>query len=172
MLRLVLILLCLLLMPCLPAAHAQPPRASSGNRAVVAKKTTPALVDRSDRPDSYAGRQLMVGSGGGFTGFSTTYYLLDDGRLFSRRSQDTTYRFLGKQTVANTKRAFAAVEITGRIKKVRFDNPGNTYKFVRWKKGKQQYNVTWGAPGITVPATYRKFYDSFMNMISASARLK
>lgn len=134
---------------------------------MVMKKTAHAPT-----PTSYTGRQLVVGSGGGFTGFSTTYYLLDNGQLFGRRSQDTVYRVLGKLTTANTKRAFAAVETTGRIKKIRFDNPGNTYKFVGWKRGKQRYNVTWGAPGAAVPAAYPAFYNSFMKMIPATARLK
>ena len=147
-------------------AHAQAPQATD-KAPVTVRKTANALT-----PDRYTGRQLMVGSGGGFTGFSTTYYLLDNGRLFGRRSRDTAYRFLGKQSMTNTKRAFATVETTCRIKKTRFDKPGNTYKFVRWKQGKQQYNVTWGATDATVPALYPKFYTSFMNMIPATARLK
>lgn len=114
----------------------------------------------------------MVGSGGGFTGFSTTYCLLDNGRLFSRSSRDTAYRFLGQQTTANTKRAFAMVETTGRIRKVRFDNPGNTYKFVEWQRGKQHYRVTWGAVGVTVPAAYPPFYNWFMTMIPAPTPLR
>jgi hypothetical protein len=113
----------------------------------------------------------MVGSGGGFTGSSTTYYLLDNGRLYIQRSLDTTYRYLGKQSVASTKRAFTTVETKCRIKKTRFDKPGNTYRFVRWKKGKQQYSVTWGAVGASVPASYTSFYKAFMKMIPATARL-
>jgi len=161
-----LILCCLLATLRLSPADAQPPRAVGRAVLVVVKKTAHVT------PASYTGRQLMVGSGGGFTGFSTTYYLLDNGQLFGRHSRDTTYRFISKQTTANTKRAFATVETTCRIKKVRFDKPGNTYKFVRWKRGKQQYNVTWGATGTTVPAAFPKFYTSFMAMIPAAARLK
>lgn len=162
-----LILCCLLATLRLSPADAQPPRAVGSAVLVVVKKTAHAVT-----PASYTGRQLMVGSGGGFTGFSTTYYLLDNGQLFGRHSRDTTYRFISKQTTANTKRAFATVETTCRIKKVRFDKPGNIYKFVRWKRGKQQYNVTWGATGATVPAAFPKFYTSFMAMIPAAARLK
>ena len=167
--QLFLILVCLLETLCVFPANAQPPRTAADSIPVVVKKTARAIS-----PASYAGRQLIVGSGGGFTGFSTTYYLLDNGQLFGRRSRDTVYRFIGKQTSANTKRAFATVETKCRIKKVRFDNPnpGNTYKFVGWKRGKQQYNVTWGAMGAAVPSAYSKFYDSFMKMIPAASRLK
>lgn len=167
MLRLYLLIGCLSATSHLLPTHAQPPRAAVDNEPVVTKQTT-----HVDWPASYKGRQLMVGSGGGFTGFSTTYCLLDNGQLFGRLGRDTTYQFLGKQSTAGTKRAFATVETRCRIKKVRFDSPGNTYKFVRWKKGKQQYNVTWGAVGATVPAVYPKFYTSFMSMIPAASRLK
>ncbi|GAB3641757.1 FAD-binding oxidoreductase [Spirosoma arcticum] len=160
------VLPCLLAMSCVLPADAQSPQAITKDVPVVMTKTAYAPT-----PASYTGRQLMVGNGGGFTGFSTMYYLLDNGQLFSRRSQDTVYRALGKLTAADTKRAFATVETTGRIKKLRFNKPGNTYKFVGWKWGKQQYTVTWGAPGATVPATYSTFYDSFMSIIPTATRL-
>lgn len=139
----------------------------SDNAPVVVRKTAKAVS-----PATYTGRQILVGHGGGMTGFSTTYYLLENGQLFAKRSRDTSFTTIGKQTSANTKRAFATVEKTCKIKTTRFDNPGNTYRFVRWRKGKQEYRVTWGEPGTTVPANYSKFYNSFMAMIPASLRLK
>lgn len=139
---------------------------STGDVLKARQKTTKALT-----PATYKGRQVAVGSGGGFAGFSTTYYLLDNGQLFGRRSQDTAFTLIGKQTSTNTKRVFATVEDKCKVKTTRFDNPGNVYKFVQWRKGKQDYKVAWGAPGTTVPVNYPKFYESFMAMIPASARL-
>ncbi|QJW92200.1 hypothetical protein HNV11_03055 [Spirosoma taeanense] len=114
----------------------------------------------------------MVGSGGGATGFSTTYFLLDDGRLFGKRSRDTVFTSIGRQKATDTKRLFMTAETRCRIKTTRFDNPGNLYKFVQWQKGKQAYKVTWGDPGKSVPTSYPAFYNSFMALIPASARLK
>jgi hypothetical protein len=153
----------------LNSAFAQPKSTDStvNNVPVVIRKTASA-----NTPATYTGRQIMVGSGGGFTGFSTTYYLLDNGQLFGRRSRDTTFTPLGKQTAANTKRVFRAAETTCKIKTTKFNSPGNMYKFVRWRKGKQEYNVVWGEPGKAVPASYPKFYNSFMAMIPATSRLK
>ncbi|MDB5240514.1 MAG: hypothetical protein JWP57_1139 [Spirosoma sp.] len=131
----------------------------------MAKKTA------SITPATYQGRQIIAGSGGGFTGFSTTYYLLDNRQLFGKRSRDTLFTPLGKQTAATTKRLFYLVEKTGSIKTTRFNNPGNMYKFVGWQKGKQTYQVTWGAAGTTVPAMYPKIYDSFMVLIPTTSRL-
>lgn len=161
------VLLCLLMTSFMLTADAQSRQVISKDVPVIMTKTAHAPT-----PASYTGRQLLVGNGGGFTGFSTMYYLLDNGQLFSRRSQDTIYRVLGKLTPTDTKRAFATVETTGRIKKVSFNKPGNTYRFVGWKKGKQQYTVTWGAPSATVPTTYSTFYDSFMNIILAATQPK
>jgi len=139
---------------------------STGTVPVTVRKTSATKT-----PATYSGRQIIVGTGGGFTGESTTYYLLENGRLFGKRGQDSGFRFIGQQTAANTKRVFTALENACKIKSTRFDNPGNTYTFVGWKKGRQTYKVTWGAPDTTVPGAYPRFYTSFMAMIPASSRL-
>ena len=152
-------------------APAQPPKAAADSVPAIVKKTGPARPVPTNLPDMYTGRQIRVGSGGGFTGFVMTYYLLDNGQLYSRQSPDTTYHFLGNQSTASTKRLFAAVETKCRIKNTRFNKPGNMYKFVQWKKGKRDYRVTWGATDATAPAVYARFYHSFMNMVPTSTRL-
>ena len=116
-------------------------------------------------PLTYKGRQIAVGSGGGFTGRSTTYYLFENGNLFVKRSTDTSFSLIGVQTKTNTNRVFSTLENTCNIKTTRFDQPGNTYRFVRWKKGTQEYRVVWGDSQLKPPANYPKFYDSFMAML-------
>ncbi len=133
-------------------------------------KTTVSAASTS--PKTYVGRIIAVTSGGGFTGRSTSYYLQDDGRLYGKRSSDVTYSLLAKQTADNTKRVFWSLEDRCLIKTTKFDNPGNTYKAVGWRKGKEQYSVTWGSPKDSVPANYEQFYSSFMATIPASMRLK
>ncbi len=140
---------------------------TAGNKVPVVQQTAIAGT-----PITYTGRQVIVGSGGGFTGFSTTYYLLDNGQLFGRRNRDTTFTFLGKQTTANTKRVFSIAEGKCKIKTAKFDHPGNRYTFIQWRKGKQENKITWGASGTAVPANYKQFYDSFMAMIPSMSKLK
>jgi hypothetical protein len=147
-------------------AQGQDIRAAGDKMPVVSKSVT------AGTPATYTGRQIAVGSGGGVTGYSTAYYLLDNGKLFGKRSRDTIFTFIGQQTAANTKRVFSVAEVKCKIKTTKFDNPGNLYKFVRWRKAKQEFIVTWGAVGKTVPANYPKFYDSFMAMIPAVSKLK
>ncbi|GAB4035903.1 FAD-binding oxidoreductase [Spirosoma gilvum] len=140
---------------------------AAGDQMPQVRKTASAVT-----PANYKGRQIIVGSGGGFTGASSAYYLLENGKLYGRRTRDTTYTFIGQQTTANTKRVFTIAEGNCKIKTTKFDQPGNTYKFVQWRKGKVSHKVTWGAIDKKVPTSYPKFYDSFMAMIPASLRLK
>jgi len=139
-------------------------------KTVKTVKTTVSKASTS--PKTYTGRVIAITSGGGFTGRSSSYYLQDDGRLYGKRSTEVTYALLAKQTLDNTKRVFWSLEDRCQIKKTTFDFPGNTYKAVGWRKGKEQYSVTWGSPTDSVPANYEKFYSSFMATIPASMRLK
>ena len=164
--RLFLILIAFVLVSTWLFVQAKGILATASNEATV-RKTVPGST-----PDTYQGRQIMVGNGGGFTGFRTTYYLLENGKLFGRRSRDTTFTLIRQQTTTTTKRMLNRVETTCKIKKTKFNNPGNRYKFVGWRKGKLEYAVTWGAAEETVPASYPKFYDAFMAMIPTSSRLK
>ncbi|WP_026260523.1 hypothetical protein [Spirosoma luteum] len=132
---------------------------------------TQTSCSRAATPAHYTGNQLMLGSGGGVTGFATTYYLLANGKLFSRSSRDTVFTFIGRQTRANTKRVFEMAEQDCAIKTTNFNHPGNTYKFAQWKKGEESYRVTWGDISETVPASYPRLYTSFMTMLPISETL-
>lgn len=142
-------------------------------KAVKKTKAVKTTVSKtSTSPKTYAGRVIAVTSGGGFTGRSTSYYWQDDGRLYGKRSNEATYVLLARQTPDNTKRVFWSLEDQCQIKTTKFDFPGNTYKAVAWRKGKEQYSVTWGSPKDSIPANYEKFYSSFMATIPAARRLK
>ena len=119
-------------------------------------------------PDVYKGRVLTVGSGGGVVGTETAYYLLDDGRLFSKTSKAAIYTFMGNQTAENTKRVFWSVEDRCNIKKTAFDKPGNIYRFIQWHKGAEKHKVTWMPGDKALPANYEKVYTGFMGMLPKS----
>jgi hypothetical protein len=131
-------------------------------------KTTQKTVNIT--PATHRGRLVAVGNGGGITGKTTTYYLLDTGELFRKSPADADFVRIGKQTTANTKRVFWSVEDRCAIKKTTFNEPGNYYQFVRWQKGKEIYRVVWTPSDTTVPANYPKVYASFLNMIPQSLR--
>lgn len=140
------------------------------------KKKTASLstvqkkVASREIPDSYKGRILTVGSGGGVVGKEKAYLLLDDGRLFSRQAGQKTYTFIGKQTVDNTKKVFWSVEDRCAIQKTNYNKPGNIYRFVSWKKGAVQHKVAWVPGDKALPANYEQVYTGFMGMIPAVNR--
>ena len=119
-------------------------------------------------PATYQGRRLSVGSGGGFSGAVTTYFLLDNGRLFQQIDPDTTAKFVRQLTRKTTTRLFSTLETRCRIRTTRFSHPGNTYQFIGWQRGASKNTVTWGADGHTPPAGYDAFYQRFLTFIPTS----
>ena len=160
------------------AALAQaPPAASPVSKEPPITDKTPALVMRTRKtaaprevPETYKGRVLTVGSGSGIAGKEKVYALLDDGRLFSRRAGQTSYTFIGKQTAANTKKVFWSVEDRCAIRKTTYNKPGNSYRFVNWKKGPEQHKVAWVPGDKNLPPNYEQVYTGFIGMIPPSNR--
>ncbi|MEZ0539965.1 FAD-binding oxidoreductase [Fibrella arboris] len=175
-------LLVLALFTTLPSASwSQAPTAAAPNsltKAAVQKTDkTPAMVMRTRKklasreiPDTYTGRILSVGSGGGIVGRETSYSLLDDGRLFGRKAGQTSYTFIGKQTASNTKKVFWSAEDRCAIRKTTYSKPGNVYRFVSWRKGSEQHKVTWAPGDKKLPANYEQVYTGFMGMIPPASR--
>lgn len=120
---------------------------------------------RHTLPDTYKKRQVSVGSGGGFTGMTTMYYLLDNGKLFRKSNRDTTYTALGKLNVSQRKQLFSAVLDICQIKTTPYDQPGNVSRFVVFQNGNETHRVTWATGDSAVPASYPKLYQSFMSML-------
>lgn len=137
--------------------------------AILAQpRSAPALVS----PLTHKGRVLSVGYGGGVAGRSVAYYLLDNGRLFGKRRADTTFVELKAQSLGSTKQLFRTLETSARIRTTRFNEPGNTYRFVGWQRGRTRHRVVWGQPSPKPPAAYPRFYTRFMALIPDSLRLR
>ncbi|MEZ0607117.1 FAD-binding oxidoreductase [Fibrella sp. WM1] len=153
---------------------AQAPQAASSTSLTT--RQTGAVVKSAGKsvrvvreiPDTYKGRVILVGSGGGVVGKETTYSLLDDGRLFSKKTGEKTHTYIGKQTAANTKKVFWSVEDRCAIKKTKYQKPGNLYRFVGWRKGREAYKVSWAPGDKTVPANYEQVYKGFIGMLPKS----
>ena len=116
-------------------------------------------------PAAYAGRRIQVGSGGGFSGLATMYYLLDNGRLFRKQGPDTTARLLRRLSARTTRNLFTQLETHCRIRTTDFNHPGNVYQFVSWHRGKQVHTVTWGADDHVPPNGIPQFYQQFLTLI-------
>jgi len=98
-------------------------------------------------PETYTGKQLIFGNGGGFTGAESAYVLLDNGQLFitthANNKLTTTYTRLKKLSDKITRQLFSkAAEL--QIEQSAFSHPGNMYYFIGLKSKQITHRITWG----------------------------
>ncbi|MFN8353566.1 MAG: hypothetical protein U0Y10_03920 [Spirosomataceae bacterium] len=107
-----------------------------------------------------ASKQLIVGSGGGFSGTGKEYILLENGTLYRRETpKDTTYkvRVLFRSTAKKYFDKLAKLNVSKR----KFNHPGNmSYYVTDHVSDKKSYTVTWGSA--VPPKDIKAFYDDFM----------
>ena len=118
------------------------------------------LSSFAQKLDLQAKKQVVIGSGGGFSGAIKEYILLENGYLYQRElPKDTTFqiRVLYRSTA---KKYFTKLTQLS-LKRRKFDNPGNVYYYVeQYDSPKQKYRVTWGSA--TPPKDVKAFYDDFI----------
>lgn len=90
---------------------------------------------------------LTFGGGGGFTGVSTTYYLLEDGTLFRNGLTDTTFYLEGKLPADVVQQQFVNYHQLG-IDKLNFDEPGNKYFYLEMRNKNERHKVQWGGQNL------------------------
>ena len=107
---------------------------------------------------------LVFGSGGGFTGAVTEYYVLPDGQLFlvDGLQKDTTAlepikRKQAKEIVAQCQAL--------NLREQAIQQPGNRYYFIRQGTVDGIVEATWGAAGYTPPTAVTDFYQELMNLV-------
>jgi hypothetical protein len=114
-----------------------------------------------DTPETYTGRQLIFGNGGGFTGATAAYILLDNGQLFSvhpgTRTHTETYTALKKVPRTITRQLFAKADDL-QLDKAEFSYPGNIYYFIGLKTNNATHRITWGHPGHQAPTEAENLY--------------
>ena len=116
-------------------------------------------------PETYQGKQLVFGSGGGITGAVTTFALLPGGTLFRDAPHDSSgFVLLAEVEAAAARAAFKqARDLDG----YQFDEPGNFYYFLAYRHKKTSYRLTWGRAGQAPPPEAQALYDYLMAMVKA-----
>ena len=112
-------------------------------------------------PEADRGPQLLFGQGGGFTGAVTAFVLLPDGRLFRRGADESdTYLLTLDRTLA--RQLFAHFRRVG-FDQIRFNEPGNLYRFIEWyDQGQMRNRLVWGAEGVDPPEGLAAFHHLLM----------
>jgi hypothetical protein len=116
-------------------------------------------------PETYTGRQLSFGNGGGFNGAASSYVLLDNGLLFSvtfdKQTHKDTYTSLKKLSPAITRQLFSKAEEL-HLSQAAFSHPGNLYYFIDLKANSASHRITWGDPRHQVPNEAETLYHQLM----------
>jgi len=115
-------------------------------------------------PTKYTDKQLIFGSGGGFTNQVSEYRLLEDSRLFYRKNNDSSFTELKKQDVKTTKRlledAKALFEDVPEL-----NEPGNVYYYIKLKNANNTQQIVWGRANTEVPEKAKDLYKQLMNLV-------
>lgn len=86
-------------------------------------------------------KYLKFGTGGGFTGKVLTYYILEDGSVYTKIGEEVTK--IGNAGKQMTTQVFANYETLG-LHKVSLNEPGNKYSFIEKSNGEEKNMIQWG----------------------------
>lgn len=110
-------------------------------------------------PQHYKGEQIHFGQGGGFTGAITHYALMDDGRIFQKPSNDTSFVLLDKWEQDFVRQMFKNYHQLA-LDKINHYHPGNLYYFIEHHQFNEPvHRISWGQSGHTPDENVITFYN-------------
>ena len=113
--------------------------------------------------DTYDGNVLAIGSGGGFTGASSKYYVFENGQLFKSNRGGESPQELGRIDEKVIKQQFENYYTLG-LDKLELDDAGNmTYYIIMHPNTDKQHMIKWGG-GSTQP---NPKLDQYYKLLSA-----
>ena len=114
-------------------------------------------------PLNYDKNIIEIGNGGGFTGASTSYFILESGEVFRGGNTDTSFVFVGKIEHRIVNQQFNAYEKLG-FKKLKLNDPGNRYFFLNMKNKMSENKIQWGRSELENP-TLAIYHRNMMKLI-------
>lgn len=113
--------------------------------------------------DTYEGNVLAIGSGGGFTGANSKYYLFENGQLFKSNKGGESPQELGRIDQTLIQQQFNNYYSLG-LDKLELDDAGNmTYYIIMHPNTDHQHMIKWGG-GSTTPS---KELEQYYKLLSA-----
>ena len=120
---------------------------------------------KSISPANYKGEMIVVGNGGGFTGISTSYFLLKNGEVFRSGMSDTSYIKVGKIEKKIIDQQFSIYKDL-HFQKVKLDDPGNRYHFMSIRQNGEENKLQWGRSELENPLI-GVYHDNIMKLIKS-----
>ncbi len=115
-------------------------------------------------PTDFPDAQITFGSGGGFTGATTDFTLLENGQLFKMSSLNKEYEALPKVKKEMTQQMFNNYEFLN-IGHETINDPGNLYYYIRYKdKDAKEHRITWNDQS-EVSSNVKTYYGILMSLV-------
>jgi hypothetical protein len=115
-------------------------------------------------PLDYPKTQIRIGNGGGFSGATTQYAVLENGDIFMSEGISEEYIKIGvidKESIGQHINNFNFLK----LQDVVFDEPGNTFTFITYMSEGKTHKIQWGnRPPLN--KNVKTLYDNILNSIS------
>lgn len=115
-------------------------------------------------PDSYAGKEIILSEGGGVSGQTTQYIILENGQVFQKTIYPAGLKELNKLKKSTVEEIFDRVGNI-KIEEIKFQHPGNMTYSLSLKSGQELYEISWGDPGSPVPPSVLECYQYIRQQI-------
>jgi hypothetical protein len=112
-------------------------------------------------PESRTNTHLYFGTGGGFTGAVTSYYLASDGKIYAKKGEEITK--LATVPKPMTIQIFNNYSKLG-LDKMILSDPGNKYSFIERRESGESQRLTWGNSKLDNP-NVQIFFDILMKAV-------
>ncbi len=116
------------------------------------------------QPSNHSGDFIAIGEGGGFAGLEERYYVTDDGHVYQKGLQDSSFVLIKRlplaiidQTFENC-RTFSLIDYT-------YNNPGNTYFFLSLHFDQSENTIVWSRNDEEVLPLCKNIYQSLNHLI-------
>lgn len=111
-------------------------------------------------PLHFPGNAVILGHGGGFAGTEEEYRLLRNGQLYHRALLNESFKLIKSKTKKRSAKWIAEFDSLSQIHDS-FNAPGNTYKYVVFKKDTLENRVVWAPQNREIDDRIVKFYGRF-----------
>ncbi len=122
-------------------------------------------------PDDLPPNQLIFGDGGGITGATTSFILLENGQIFKTYSLTRETTEVGKIRKKQARELLAEAHAMG-MENLDVNEPGNMYYFLELKTDNGNHRCTWGAQGYEVDEKLQNFRQKLLNIAREAAKSK
>jgi hypothetical protein len=115
-------------------------------------------------PDEWKGNFIRFGKGGGFTGVSDVYVLLENGQLFAKQGWSNSFKKLesvNKKTAADVFKQAAAISFPSSD----VNEPGNLFKELQIVLKGKKINLVWSDGNPSINQEFNALHQKLFSLI-------